>query len=137
MLNAHTHTVLLIEDDLVDIRTVKEAVSQLQNTSLVIAQHEREAIFYLKKCEEHLPSIIFLDIDMPSNQGMEFLKIIKANRRYRTIPIVLLTASKENQVQYTFSNSNVAGYILKSIDTEGLKELINILNSCWKVSEAL
>ncbi|MGB0929730.1 MAG: response regulator [Chitinophagales bacterium] len=139
MLNADTHnTILLVEDDLIDIRTVEEVVDRLQiNASLFIAQTKDDAIYYLNKCKEYLPSIIFLDIDMPSINGMEFLRTLKENRQYRTIPIVLLTASKESKIQYTFLHSNIAGYLLKSIDSQELRELINILNSCWRTSEVM
>ncbi|MEZ4888177.1 MAG: response regulator [Chitinophagales bacterium] len=128
--------ILLVEDDMVDIMTVKRAVKELQiNNPLIVARNGEEGVSYLETCREDLPFIILLDINMPRMNGIEFLKIVKQDKTFRTIPIVILTTSQEEQDRYESFHLGVAGYMVKPVHYQQFVELIRMINSYWSISE--
>lgn len=129
-------TILLIEDDLVDIMTVKRAVQELRiKNPLKVARNGEEGLNYLNHHEHSLPFIILLDINMPRMNGIEFLKIVKQNAKFRTIPIIVLTTSKEDQDRYDSFNLGISGYMVKPVDYQQFVNLIDTINNYWSLSE--
>ena len=129
-------TILLIEDDMVDIMTVKRAIRELRiQNPLHVARNGEEGIKYLITHKERLPFIILLDINMPRMNGIEFLKIVKQNRLLRTIPIIILTTSKEEQDRYDSFDLGISGYMVKPVDYPQFVNLIQTINAYWSLSE--
>jgi len=127
---------LLVEDDLVDAMTFKRALSDLHiKTPVVHALNGEEALEYLQNEDNELPCFIFLDLNMPRMNGIEFLKIEKADNRLRKIPVVVLTTSdNEKDVVESFELS-VAGYMLKPADYSTFVEAIRTINLYWNMSK--
>ena len=72
--------ILLVEDDRVDAMTVKRALKELHVINqLDIVKNGEEAIEYLQNESQERPCIILLDINMPRMNGIEFLKVARAN----------------------------------------------------------
>jgi len=63
--------------------------------------------------------------------GVEFLKIAKADDRLKCIPVVILTTSKADQDRFECA----AGYIVKPVDYKGFVEAMRILNLYWTLSK--
>ncbi|MFZ0033631.1 MAG: response regulator, partial [Sedimentisphaerales bacterium] len=85
-------SILLVEDDRVDAMTVKRALKDLNVTNpLAHTLNGEEALEYLTTESNRKPCIILLDLNMPRMNGIEFLKVIKADDKLRTIPVVVLT----------------------------------------------
>ena len=79
--------ILLVEDDVVDQMTVKRALKEIHVTNrLILANNGEEALFYLQNDNYEKPTLILLDINMPKMNGIEFLKVVKANEILKTIP---------------------------------------------------
>jgi CheY-like chemotaxis protein len=72
---------------------------------------------------------------MPRMNGVEFLKIVKADPHLRGIPVVVLTTSKADQDRNECFNRSVAGYIVKPVDYVNFLEAIRILDLYWSLSE--
>ena len=88
--------ILLVEDDRVDAMTVKRALKDLNVTNLLVhTLNGEEALEYLTGEGNERPCIILLDLNMPRMNGIEFLKIIKADDELKKIPVVVLTTSEE------------------------------------------
>ncbi|MGB1243050.1 MAG: response regulator [Chitinophagales bacterium] len=129
-------TILLVEDDMVDIMTIKQAVRELQiENPLIVTQSVEEGAKYLETCRENLPFIILLNINMPRMNGVEFLKVIKQDKRLRAIPIIILTTSKEQQDRYEGLHLGVAGYMVKPIHYQEFLDLLKMINAYWIQSE--
>ncbi len=130
-----TKTILLVEDDEIDIMTVKRAVKKLNVTNpLAVANNGEEAIQYLEDHIDDLPGIILLDINMPRMNGLEFLGVIKKDERFIRIPVIVLTTSKEHQDRYESFNLNVAGYMVKPVDFADFTKVIGIIHKYWSTS---
>ncbi len=128
--------ILLVEDDEVDVMTVKRAVKHLSiSNPLHHAGDGEEALEYLEANQDKIPSIIILDINMPRMNGIEFLKIIKEDTRFKRIPVVVLTTSKEQQDRYETFNLSVAGYMLKPVDYDQFIEIMDTIKKYWSLSE--
>ncbi len=129
-------TILLVEDDMVDIMTVKRAVRELQiENPLIVTRNGEEGITYLNTCRDNLPFIILLDINMPRMNGIEFLKVVKQDKALRAIPIIILTTSKEQQDRYESFHLGVAGYMVKPVHYQEFLDLLKMINAYWTHSE--
>ncbi len=127
--------ILLVEDDEIDIMTVKRAVKTLKVTNpLHLAANGEEALEYLEENAHTLPGIIILDINMPRMNGIEFLNIIKKDPRFLRIPVIVLTTSKEHQDRYETFNLNVAGYMVKPVIFEEFVKVIDLIHKYWSTS---
>lgn len=127
--------ILLLEDDVVDVMTIKRAIKQLNITNkLVVKENGEEGLTYLKECEE-LPGIIFLDINMPKMNGIEFLEAIKPNEEWAQIPIVVLTTSKDQQDKLATFSKGISGYMVKPVDYPQFKDMISTIKDYWNLSE--
>ncbi len=128
--------ILLVEDDNVDIMTVKRALKDLKiQNQLVCAANGEEALEYLQNNDNSKPSIILLDLNMPKMNGIEFLQIVKADEILKKIPVVVLTTSSQHQDIDECFRFNVAGYIVKSLDYADFTETIHTLNQYWSLSK--
>ena len=128
--------ILLVEDDTVDAMTVKRALKDLNVTNtLVRVTNGEQALEYLQNSDNAEPCVILLDLNMPKMNGVEFLKIAKADDRLKCIPVVILTTSKADQDRFECFNYSAAGYIVKPVDYKGFVEAMRILNLYWTLSE--
>jgi CheY-like chemotaxis protein len=128
-------SILLVEDDLVDVMSVKRALRQLNFTNaLHVAGNGEEALVHLYQ-NNPLPGLILLDLNMPRMSGIDFLKVLKANERLRRIPVVVLTTSKEEKDRLESFNLSAAGYMIKPVDYAGFVEVVRTIQSYWNLSE--
>ena len=128
--------ILLVEDDDVDVMTVKRALKDLNiKNRLVNTANGEEALEYLKNNGNKKPCIILLDLNMPKMNGIEFLQVVKADDTLKKIPIIVLTTSSQQQDIVESFRLSVAGYIVKSVDYAEYTEAINIINLYWSLSK--
>ena len=128
--------ILLVEDDLDDAMTFKRALADLRvRNRIVHTLNGEEALEYLNDDSNEEPCFIFLDLNMPRMNGIEFLKVIKADSRLRKIPVIVLTTSdSEKDVIDSFEHS-VAGYMLKPSDYNSFVEAMRTINLYWNLSK--
>ena len=128
--------ILLIEDDDVDVMTVNRALQDSKvNNELVSIGNGEEAIQYLKDENTKKPGIILLDLNMPKMDGTEFLKVIKADKALKKIPIIILTTSNSDRDVIETFELGAAGYMVKSVDYEKFVETIRAIDQYWTLSK--
>ena len=128
--------ILLVEDDDVDVMTVKRAFNDLKVTNqLVSTVNGEEALEYLRSQSNMKPSVILLDLNMPKMNGIEFLKTVKTDEVLKKIPVVVLTTSGAEQDIAESFNLGVAGYMVKSVDYVKFVDIIRTINMYWSLSE--
>ncbi len=128
--------VLLVEDERVDAMMVQRALKDLKVTNTLVHKNNgKEALEYLKDENNENPCVILLDLNMPETNGVEFLRIVKANEKLKVIPIVVLTASTEEQDVIESFSLSVAGYIVKPVDYKKFVEAIRTVAMYWTLSE--
>jgi CheY-like chemotaxis protein len=129
-------TILLVEDDRVDAMTVKRSLKAIHvNNPLVVMGNGEEGLAWLRDAGNDLPCIILLDLNMPRMNGIEFLHAIKQVDRLRTIPVVILTTSKDELDRARSFDLGVAGYMVKPVDYVQFVEVIRTINLYWTLSE--
>jgi CheY-like chemotaxis protein len=128
--------VLLVEDDSVDAMTVKRAFKDLRVMNpLTHRINGEEALEYLRDKSSEEPCVILLDLNMPKMNGIEFLKVVKADDVLKRIPVIVLTTSKEEcDIMDSFKLS-VAGYIVKPVNYTKFVETIRTIDLYWTLSE--
>ena len=127
---------MLVEDDNVDVMTVKRAFKDLNiKNQLIITPNGEEALEYLNNNDNTTPSIILLDLNMPKMNGLEFLRIIKTDENLKKIPVIVLTTSSQQEDIIESFNFGIAGYIVKSLDYTEFTEAIKTINLYWTLSK--
>ena len=135
-------SILLVEDDVVDVKTVQRAFRQANICNpLHVASHGAEALAYLRGLAPDgdpgaaAPRMILLDLNMPVMNGLEFLHVVKADERFKKIPVVVLTTSKEESDVVESYNFGVAGYIVKPVDFAQFVEVVRAMNIYWSLCQ--
>lgn len=128
--------ILLVEDDAVDVMTVKRALRELKVTNpLRVAINGEHALEQLRDPAQPLPGLILLDLNMPRMNGIEFLTVAKADERMRRLPVVVLTTSKEENDRLHSYDLGVAGYVIKPVEYPRFVEVLRGIEQYWKNCE--
>jgi len=132
--------ILMVEDDEVDIMQVQRGFSKHKITNrLHIARDGIEALAMLRGEDlpklTPLPKIILLDINMPRMNGLEFLEELRADTELRSLSVFILTTSAADQDRIAAFDLNVAGYIVKPVDTTKFMDAIRVLGLFWSLTE--
>jgi CheY-like chemotaxis protein len=129
-------SILLVEDDIVDMMSVKRALKDINVTNpLYHVENGIEALEYLADKEKPRPTIILLDLNMPKMGGIEFLSIMKKDDSIRRIPVIVLTTSRAEYDKIQSYDLGVAGYMIKPVDYQQFMEVIRAMCMYWTLSE--
>lgn len=126
--------ILLVEDNPDDAELAIRALrkSNLAN-HLLHLQDGQEALDYLFDDKNTKPKLVLLDLKMPKVDGIEVLSKLKADERTRTIPVVMLTSSKEERDIVETYKLGVNAYIVKPLDFEQFGTAVAQLGLFWLV----
>jgi CheY-like chemotaxis protein len=131
-----TRPILLVEDDRVDVISVKRAFRDLKiSNPLEIASDGEEGLEFLTNPNNQAPCLILLDINMPRMNGIEFLKVVKTNESLRRIPVIVLTTSRGDRELVDSFDYGVAGYMVKPANYLQFMEVMKAINLYWTISE--
>jgi chemotaxis family two-component system response regulator Rcp1 len=128
--------ILLAEDNKVDIAVVKESLKEVFTlNNLSIVENGEDAIKYLKKEDKYRnmprPDIIILDLNLPKYNGRDILTKIKNDDDLKSIPIIVLTTSDdENDILDTY-NLHANCYIIKPVEFRKFEELLKQVLNFW------
>ncbi|SEP25130.1 response regulator [Nitrosovibrio sp. Nv6] len=127
--------ILLVEDDQVDMMRVTRALKEIHVTNQIVhRENGEEALNYLRDENSDKPCLILLDLNMPIMNGIEFLRAVKKDERRRGIPVVMLTASDDQQDKLNSFDLGVAGYVAKPVNYRQLVEVIRSIDTYWTIS---
>lgn len=128
--------ILLIEDDKIDVKTIKRALKELKITNPVeVCENGLEGLEYLNNPKKNRPGIILLDLNMPKMNGLEFLQERQKDEELKLIPVVVLTTSKAEQDKIESYKLGIAGYMIKPVDYLKFVEVIKTIDLYWTLSE--
>lgn len=120
---------ILVVDDLLDNSFLLKVVLESEGYQVEIANNGREALEILEKNLSSPPDLILLDIMMPEMSGYEVTQSIRENPQLEFIPILLLTAHEQKNIEEHLLES-VEGLIFKPFDFEKLLNTVHeILDS--------
>jgi two-component system response regulator len=133
--------ILLVEDNQDDIDLALHALRQgkLANSIFVVRDGE-EALDFLfcrgafsQRSFDLPPKLVLLDLKLPKVDGLQVLKEAKGDPRTKTIPIVIMTSSKEERDMVESYNSGINSYIQKPVDFEQFRNTVKTLGLYWMV----
>ena len=126
--------ILLADDDEDDRVFFSEAIMELKmDNKLTLFTNGNGLMDYLVLPDITLPHILFLDLNMPGKTGIECLKEIRANTRFKDVSVAIYsTSSSEKDIEDTFiEGANI--YIKKPNDFSALKKVIKeVINMNWQ-----
>lgn len=132
--------ILLVEDDEIDAEAVVRAFKKqrIANNCTIVSDGV-EAMKVLRGEGGYpripRPYLILLDINMPRMNGLEFLQRLRQDPELKRSIVFMLTTSQRDEDIMAAYNEQIAGYILKSKAGEHFVDLINMLDSYWRVVE--
>jgi CheY-like chemotaxis protein len=127
-------TILLVEDDEIDVKALRWAFDKLKIANpLLIARDGVEAWEMLQQLPR--PFLIITDINMPRMNGIELLRKIRQSDHCRDSIVFVLTTSNDEQDKIDAYDLNVAGYMLKSDMGTSFTRAISLIENYWKVVE--
>lgn len=131
--------ILVADDDPDDCLLTREAFSESRLANEVRFVHNGEELLnYLRGAPPFadrqrypLPGLILLDLNMPLKDGREALTEIKADPRLRSIPVVILTTSAEEEDILRSYANGVNSFITKPVSFSGLLDVVQALGHYW------
>ena len=131
--------ILLVEDNPNDVELTLHALKKNNIANRIeIVRDGAEALdfifctgAYAPRNIDHAPKVILLDLKLPKVDGLEVLRQIKSDPRTRTIPVVVLTSSREERDIVESYNLGVNSYIVKPVDFEQFTEAVRHLGLYW------
>ena len=128
--------ILLVEDNPMDLDLTLRAFNKKKFVNTIhVARDGEEALAFMPRWEagEALPAVILLDINMPKINGLEVLRQLKAHERFRRIPVVMLTSSREDKDLKTAYDLGVNSYIEKPVSFNKFMEVAEHIELYWCV----
>jgi two-component system, response regulator len=139
MNNVGTIEILLVEDNIADAELAIRALKKRNLANhLVHLKDGAQALDFLFATGEYTnrdmaqsPRLILLDLKMPKVNGIEVLAKIRSDERTKTIPVVILTSSKEDPDVKECYRLGVNSYIVKPVEFENFLKAVTDLGVYW------
>jgi two-component system response regulator len=133
--------ILLVEDNPDDVALTERALKKARIANkLVIAGDGPEALDFLFGTGAHAgrdtsiqPEVVLLDLKLPRLDGLEVLRRLRADRRTKLLPVVILTSSKEDRDLTRSYELGANSYIRKPVDFKQFVKAVQDLGLYWLV----
>jgi len=130
---------LLVEDQMSDAELAMNALRDLNlNREIALVRDGAEALDFLfaqgtyaDRDPDDLPRLIVLDLKLPKVDGLQVLKTIQSNEHTKTIPVVVLTSSKEAVDINRCYEMGVNSYVVKPVDFDRFTNAIQQIGRYW------
>jgi two-component system, response regulator len=131
--------ILLVEDNPNDLELALHALKKNHLANRIqVARDGQDALDFVYgngafngRLLQHGPRVILLDLKLPKVDGLDVVRTLKANERTRSIPIVIMTSSREERDLVESYRLGVNSYILKPVDFAQFTEAVRHLGFYW------
>ena len=129
---AHEVEILLVEDNAEDAELTLRALKGKNLANRVHwAKDGAEALAFLASSGAGAPKLILLDLKLPKVDGLEVLRSVKSDPKTRTIPVVVLTSSKEDRDIVASYELGVNSYVQKPVVFDRFLAAVSELGLYW------
>jgi CheY-like chemotaxis protein len=138
-MNVKVNKILIVDDNPKDVELTIAALAEKNLANeVVVAEDGVEALDYLYKRGKFAningnPAIILLDIKMPRMDGIEVLKHIRSDPKFKLIPVIMLTSSAEERDLVESYKLGANSYVVKPVDIIQFIDAIKVLGQYWAV----
>lgn len=141
-MNPEEVDILLVDDsqDDVDLTLHSLRGENLANR-VFVARDGEEALDFLfctglhaQRSIEEPPKLVLLDLKLPKVDGMQVLRQVKNDPRTRSIPVVMMTSSREERDLVSGYNLGVNSYLQKPVDFDQFRKMVKLLGLYWLVT---
>jgi chemotaxis family two-component system response regulator Rcp1 len=128
--------ILLVEDSAADVRLTTEALRRAKvGNNLHVVRDGEEAMAYLRREPPYetatRPDLLLLDLNLPRKDGREVLAEIKRDEVLRTIPVVVLTTSAEEEDVLRAYELHANSYVTKPVDFAQFLKVVAAIEGFW------
>lgn len=134
MTNERHHYWLLVEDNEADINLIKRCINSQEDLVLEVIRDGYRAETFLKNQLEKnrkLPSLILLDINLPSENGLNLLETLKSTPGLQNLPVVILTSSSSPHDRRRSYSIGANSFITKPDNLDEFRQLVTKLHQYW------
>jgi two-component system response regulator len=138
-MNTSEVDILLVDDSNDDVDLTLHALrSENLANHVFVARDGEEALDFLfctgphsGRSFDHPPKLVLLDLKLPKVDGLQVLKQAKEDPRTRTIPIVLMTSSREERDMVRGYSLGVNSYLQKPVDFGDFRKMVKLAGLYW------
>jgi CheY-like chemotaxis protein len=132
-------TILMADDDPDDRLLTQDALQEARLINEIrFVENGEELMDYLKRrgkfappADTPRPGLVLLDLNMPKKDGRTVLQELKSDPELRTLPVVVLTTSKDDEDVYRSYDLGVNSYVVKPVTFEALVDTLQTLEKYW------
>ncbi|MDO8929027.1 MAG: response regulator [Bacteroidota bacterium] len=138
-MKAEVRRILIVDDSPKDVELTIAALAEKNLANeVVVAEDGVEALDFLHKRGKFIdekgdPAVILLDIKMPRMNGIEVLRHIRADEKFKLIPVIMVTSSGEEKDLVESYKLGANSYVVKPIDVVQFLDAIKVLGQYWAV----
>jgi two-component system response regulator len=124
--------ILLVEDNVNDAELTLRALKQRNLANQVfVCRDGAEAVDFFSDGAGRVPKVVLLDLKLPKVDGLEVLRRLKGDARTRSIPVVVLTSSREEPDIERAYELGANSYIVKPVDFEAFARAVSDVGLYW------
>ena len=132
--------ILLVEDDEIDAEAIVRGFQKQQvENPITVVPNGIEALNALRGEGSYdripAPYLILLDLNMPRLNGLEFLQAVRQDPQLKSSIVFVLTTSDSDRDKLAAYREQIAGYLLKQRSGVNFIDLVNMLDSYWRIVE--
>lgn len=134
--------ILVVEDNIGDVRLVREGVESADDTvKLEVLKSGGKAIDRVSATDGakgaqggpdgEIPALVFLDLNLPGASGFDVLEVLRANERFETVPVVVVSSSQNPEDVTRAYDATANAYVTKPTDPDEYIEMIATATEFW------
>ncbi|MES2515617.1 MAG: response regulator [Bacteroidota bacterium] len=135
----HNIEIILVEDSMEDANLVMRSLNKNNLSNSIIHLHDgAEALdfifakgIYESRSMDDRPKLILLDLKMPKIDGLQVLRTLKGDERTKSIPVVIMTSSREDRDLVESYKLGVNSYVVKPVAFENFAKAVAELGIYW------
>ncbi|MGH9713444.1 MAG: response regulator [Candidatus Acidiferrales bacterium] len=139
MIGSNADEILLVEDNDSDAELTMHALEKSRLVNMIVRVDDGEKALDFLFCRGSFadrqftspPRLILLDLKLPKVDGMQVLRQVKSDPGTKAIPVILLTASKEDRDVVESYQLGVNSYIQKPVNFSDFQDVVRQLGLYW------
>ena len=132
--------ILLVDDSANDVMLIKAGLKEAHfGNEIIVAEDGEEALDFLYKRGRFAdysgdkPVFILLDIKLPLMNGIEVLKVIRADTTFNNVPVIMLTSSRDSHDLQDCYDNGANSFVVKPVNITDFMEVVKDVGQYWVV----